>query len=93
MHRVGHAAISSAKSYASQRGEVKGNKRYEESYNEGIKVLQERNGMNLAKKVWSLNSALAKETRRGKRLRRRNRDLELEVQSPQRPRPNVQETA
>ncbi len=59
MHRVGHAAISSAKSYASQRGDVKGNKRYEESYNEGIKVLQERNGMNLAKKVWSLNSALA----------------------------------
>jgi hypothetical protein len=90
---VVHAAISSAKSCASQRWDVKGNKRYEESYNEGIKVLREHNGMNLAKKVWSLNSALAKEKRRGKRLRRRKRDLALEVQSPQRPCPNVQETA
>jgi hypothetical protein len=130
-----------------QRQHVKGNKRYEEAYEEGIKLFREHNGMNLAKAVRShvrrrdpgqalrgalvlaryyprglgfvlnkgrlrryelaeelktrdkrlknrerklrsankrlkeIDSALAKEQRRGNRLRRRNRDLALEVQS------------
>ena len=126
---------------------VKGNKRYEEAYDQGIRLFREHNGVNLAKEVRShvrrrdpgralrgalalaryyprglgfvlnkgqlrryelaeeleaskkrlknrdrklrvvnkrvkeLNGALAKEQRKGKRLRRRNRDLALEVQS------------
>jgi glycosyltransferase involved in cell wall biosynthesis len=130
-----------------QRQHVKGNKSYEEAYEEGIKLFREHNGMNLAKEVRScirrrdpgralrgtlvlaryfprglgfvlnkgqlrryelteelkaskkrlkkrerklrvankrlkeLEGGLAKEARRGKRLRRRNRDLALEVQS------------
>ena len=130
-----------------QRQHVKGNKGYEEAYEEGLRLFREHNGMNLAKEVRShvrrrdprqalrgalvlaryyprglgfvfgegrlqryelaeqleardkrlknrerrlraankrlkeLGGALAKEERRGKRLRRRNRDLALEVQS------------
>jgi glycosyltransferase involved in cell wall biosynthesis len=130
-----------------QRQHVKGNKRYEEAYAEGIKLFREHNGMNLAKELRShvsrrdpgralrgalvlvryyprglvfalnkgrlrrhelaeeleaskkrlknrerklrvankrvkeLNGALAKEQRRVNRIRRRNRDLALEVQS------------
>jgi len=130
-----------------QRQHVKGNKRYEEAYEQGIKLFREHNGANLAKEIRShlrrrdvgqaiggalvlaryyprglglvvnkgrlrsyelaeeleaskkrlknrerklrvvnervkeLNGALAKEERGGKRLRRRNRDLALEVQS------------
>jgi glycosyltransferase involved in cell wall biosynthesis len=130
-----------------QRQHVKGNKSYEEAYNEGIKLFREHNGVNLAKEIRShigrrdpgkalrgalvlaryyprglgfvlgegrlkryelaeqlesrnkrlknrerklraankrikeLDGALAKEQRRGKRLRKRNRDLALEVQT------------
>jgi glycosyltransferase involved in cell wall biosynthesis len=130
-----------------QEQHVKGDKRYEEAYDEGLRLFREHNGMNLAREVRSLvrrrdprgalrgalvlarhyprglsyvfgegrlqryelaeqlrasekrlknrerklrvankrleevNGSLAKEERRGKRLRRRNRDLALEVQT------------
>ncbi len=130
-----------------QKRHVEGNKRYEEAYNEGIRLFREHNGMNLAREVRShvrrrdprralrgalvlaryyprglgfalgegrlrryelaeelearekrlknqerklraankrlkgVKGALAKAERKGKRLRRRNRDLALEVQS------------
>jgi len=130
-----------------QKQHIKGSKRHEEAYEQGIKLFREHNGMNLAKEVRShvrrrdlgralrgalvlaryypqglslvvnkgrlrryelaeeleaskkrlknrerklraankrvkaLNGALAKEERRGKRLRRSNRHLALEVQS------------
>src|SRR5215211_938268 len=130
-----------------QKQHVKGNKRYEEACDKGIRLFREHNGINLAKEVRSsvrrrdpgqalrgalmlaryypqglgfvfgegrlrryelaedlkardkrlenrerklraankrlkeLKGALAKEERKGKRLRRRNRDLALEVQS------------